>query len=155
MLVYIGRRVLLMIPTLIVISMVSFFLIQLPPGDYLDSYAASLRQQGDMVQQDAIDTMRERYGLGQPVYVQYAKWVWGIVTRGDFGQSMEWQKPVSALIWERIGLTILLACFALMISWFVAIPVGVYSATHQYSLPDYVMSGISFLAWGSRVSSWR
>jgi peptide/nickel transport system permease protein len=137
-----------MIPTLILISIVSFFLLQLPPGDYLDSYAAQLRQQGDMVQQEAIDSLRERYGLGQPVYVQYLKWVTGIITRGDFGQSMEWQKPVSALIWERIGLTILLAFFALMISWFVAIPVGVYSATHQYSIPDYLMSAISFMGVG-------
>jgi peptide/nickel transport system permease protein len=145
---YIIRRVLLMIPTLVLISIISFVLIQLPPGDYLTSYAAQLRSQGEMVQQEAIDALRERYGLGEPVYVQYAKWVYGIVTRGDFGQSMEWQKPVKDLIWERIGLTILLACFALMISWFVAIPVGVYSATHQYSLPDYVMSGISFFGVG-------
>ena len=145
---FILRRVLLMIPTLIIISMVSFFLIQLPPGDYLTSYAAQLRTQGEEVQQEAIDTMRERYGLGQPVYVQYAKWVTGIITRGDFGQSMEWQKPVSELIWERLGLTLLLAFFALMISWFVSIPVGVYSATHQYSKLDYIMSGISFFGVG-------
>jgi peptide/nickel transport system permease protein len=145
---FILRRVLLMIPTLVIISMVSFFLIQLPPGDYLTSYAAQLRTQGEEVQQEAIDTMRERYGLGQPVYVQYAKWVTGIITRGDFGQSMEWQKPVSELIWERLGLTLLLAFFALMISWFVSIPVGVYSATHQYSKLDYIMSGISFFGVG-------
>ncbi len=145
---FILRRVLLMIPTLIIISMVSFFLIQLPPGDYLTSYAAQLRTQGEEVQQDAIDALRERYGLGQPVYVQYAKWVTGIITRGDFGQSMEWQKPVSQLIWERLGLTLLLAFFALMISWFVSIPVGVYSATHQYSKLDYIMSGISFFGVG-------
>jgi peptide/nickel transport system permease protein len=145
---FILRRVLLMIPTLIIISMVSFFLIQLPPGDYLTEYAAQLRTQGEEVQQDAIDALRERYGLGQPVYVQYTKWVTGIITRGDFGQSMEWQKPVSQLIWERLGLTLLLAFFALMISWFVSIPVGVYSATHQYSKLDYIMSGISFFGVG-------
>jgi peptide/nickel transport system permease protein len=145
---FILRRVLLMIPTLIIISMVSFFLIQLPPGDYLTEYAAQLRTQGEDVQQEAIDSLRERYGLGQPVYVQYAKWVEGIITRGDFGQSMEWQKPVSQLIWERLGLTLLLAFFALMVSWFVSIPVGVYSATHQYSKLDYIMSGISFFGVG-------
>jgi peptide/nickel transport system permease protein len=128
--------------------MISFFLIQLPPGDYLTEYAAQLRTQGEEVQQDAIDALRERYGLGQPVYVQYTKWVTGIITRGDFGQSMEWQKPVSQLIWERLGLTLLLAFFALMISWFVSIPVGVYSATHQYSKLDYIMSGISFFGVG-------
>jgi peptide/nickel transport system permease protein len=138
----------MMIPTLIAISILTFILLQLPPGDYLTSYAAQLRSQGDMVQQEQIDTLRERYGLGQPVYLQYGKWIYGIVTRGDFGQSMEWQKPVKDLIWERMGLTLLLAFFALMISWFVAIPVGVYSATHQYSIPDYIMSGISFLGVG-------
>jgi len=145
---YIIRRILIMIPTLFAISILTFILLQLPPGDYLTSYAAQLRSQGDMVQQEQIDTLRERYGLGQPVYLQYGKWVYGIITRGDFGQSMEWQKPVKDLIWERMGLTLLLAFFALMISWFVAIPVGVYSATHQYSIPDYIMSGISFLGVG-------
>jgi len=145
---YIIRRILIMIPTLFAISILTFILLQLPPGDYLTSYAAQLRSQGDMVQQEQIDTLRERYGLGQPVYLQYGKWVYGIVTRGDFGQSMEWQKPVKDLVWERMGLTLLLAFFALMISWFVAIPVGVYSATHQYSIPDYIMSGISFLGVG-------
>jgi peptide/nickel transport system permease protein len=145
---YIVRRILIMIPTLFAISILTFILLQLPPGDYLTSYAAQLRSQGDMVQQEQIDTLRERYGLGQPVYLQYGKWVYGIITRGDFGQSMEWQKPVKDLIWERMGLTLLLAFFALMISWFVAIPVGVYSATHQYSIPDYIMSGISFLGVG-------
>jgi peptide/nickel transport system permease protein len=145
---YIMRRVLLMIPTLILISMLSFVAIQLPPGDYLTSYFAQLRTMGDNIQEDAIESMRERYGLGDPIYVQYTKWVTGIVTRGDWGQSMEWQKPVSDLIWERLGLTIVLSLVSLFVSWFVAIPIGVYSATHQYSVLDYVMSIISFIGVG-------
>jgi peptide/nickel transport system permease protein len=137
-----------MIPTLIIISIISFAILQLPPGDYLTSYAAQLRAQGDLVQEDEIEALRQRYGLGQPVYVQYYKWVSGILLRGDWGQSMEWQKPVKDLIWERIGLTMLLSTVSLLVSWFVAIPIGVYSATRQYSIPDYVMSIISFIGMG-------
>jgi peptide/nickel transport system permease protein len=148
MLAYIARRVLLMIPTLFLVSVVSFALLQLPPGDYLTEYAAQLSSQGESVDQDAIAALRERYGLGEPVYVQYLKWVEGILTRGDWGQSMEWQKPVSALIWDRLGLTIALAVFSLFISWIIAIPVGVYAATHQYSRLDYLMSTFSFLGVG-------
>jgi len=154
MLGYILRRLLLMIPTLILVSVVSFTAILLPPGDYLTSYAAQLRTQGENVDEEAINSLRERYGLGQPVYVQYYKWIRGIITRGDWGQSMEWQRPVSQLIWERLGLTLALAVFSLLISWFIAIPVGVYSATHQYSVPDYLMSTFSFLGVGVPAFLW-
>ena len=151
---YIIRRILFMIPTLFLISIVSFIALQLPPGDYLTSYAAQLSAQGESVDQEAINSLRERYGLGQPVYVQYGKWVYGIVTRGDWGQSMEWQRPVSQLIWDRLGLTVALAVFSLLISWLIAIPVGVYSATHQYSIPDYLMSTFSFLGVGVPAFLW-
>ncbi|MBN1992867.1 MAG: ABC transporter permease [Anaerolineae bacterium] len=149
MLGYILRRVLLMIPTLLVISLISFFIIQLPPGDFLTSYAAQMRSQGDNIDQERIENLRERYGLGQPIYMQYYKWMSGIFLRGDWGQSMEWQKPVKDLIWERLALTVMLSLVAILVSWFVAIPVGVYSATHQYSIPDYVMSIISFVGVGT------
>jgi len=154
MLAYIVRRVLIMIPTLILISIVAFIALQLPPGDYLTSYAAQLRTMGEQVDEEAINALRERYGLGQPVYVQYLKWVTGIVTRGDWGQSMEWQKPVSELIWERLGLTVVLAVFSLLISWLIAIPMGVYCATHQYSILDYLMSAFSFLGVGVPAFLW-
>ena len=120
MLAYIVRRLLIMIPTLFLISVISFVALQLPPGDYLTSYAATLSSQGETVDQEAINSLRERYGLGEPVFIQYAKWVWGIVTRGDWGQSMEWQKPVSELIWQRLGLTVFLAVFSLLVSWLIA-----------------------------------
>ena len=154
MLGYIIRRILIMIPTLFLISVISFVLLILPPGDYLTSYAAQLRTQGDNIEQEAIDSLRERYGLGEPVHVQYLKWVEVIVTRGDWGQSLEWQKPVAELIWERLGLTVLLAVFSLMVSWLIAIPVGVYSATHQYSIPDYLMSIFSFVGVGVPAFMW-
>jgi peptide/nickel transport system permease protein len=149
MLGYILRRVLLMIPTLFVISVISFVIIQLPPGDYLTTYAAQLSSQGDTIDAEGLEALRERYGLGEPIYVQYYKWVSGIILRGDWGQSMEWQKPVKDLIWERLALTMLLSSVAIVVSWFIAIPVGVYSATHQYSIPDYVMSVISFVGVGT------
>lgn len=148
MLAYIARRVLLMIPTVFLISIISFIAIQLPPGDYLTSYVAQLRTMGDNIEQEAIDSLRERYGLGEPIHVQYTKWITGIILRGDWGQSMEWQKPVKELIGERILLTVVLSLVSLLVSWFIAIPIGVYSATHQYSLLDYLMSIISFIGVG-------
>jgi peptide/nickel transport system permease protein len=149
MLAYILRRVLLMIPTLLIISVISFAVIQLPPGDYLTSYVATLREQGDIVDEQELAALQQRYGLGQPVYVQYFKWISGILLRNDWGQSMEWQQPVKELIWERMALTVVLSGTSLMVSWFVAIPVGVYSATHQYSIADYAMSILSFIGAGT------
>jgi peptide/nickel transport system permease protein len=146
---YIIKRIAVMIPTLLVISMISFAVIQLPPGDYLTSYVSQLRMEGDMIDQDEIEQLEKRYGLGQPVYVQYYKWISGIILRNDWGQSMEWQKPVKDLIGERIALTIFLSSISILVSWLVAIPVGVYSATHQYSVLDYVFSAISFIGVGT------
>jgi peptide/nickel transport system permease protein len=151
---YIVRRVLLMIPTVILVSVVSFIAMHLPPGDYLTSYASQLSSAGESLSLDAIEALRVRYGLGEPIYVQYGKWVYGIVTRGDWGQSMEWQRPVSLLIWDRMGLTVALAVFSLLISWLIAIPVGVYTATHQYSIPDYVRSAFSFMGVGVPAFLW-
>ena len=154
MLGYILRRILIMIPTLFLISVISFIALQLPPGDYLTSYAAQLTTQGEYIDEQSLNSLRERYGLGEPGYVQYGKWVYGIITRGDWGQSMEWQKPVKDLIGEALGLTVALAVFSLLISWLIAIPMGVYSATHQYSIPDYIMSVFSFLGVGVPAFLW-
>jgi peptide/nickel transport system permease protein len=149
MLGYILRRISLMIPTLLIISVISFIVIQLPPGDFLTTYAAQMSMEGDVIDQVALKALEERYGLGQPIHVQYYKWMSGILLRGDWGQSMEWQRPVKELIWERIGLTMALSLVAILVSWFVAIPVGVFSATHQYSILDYVGSVISFVGAGT------
>lgn len=149
MLKFVLRRILIMIPTLLIVSVISFVIIQLPPGDFLTSYMAQLRQEGEEVDEAEIARLRERYGLGQPVYVQYYKWIRGILLERDFGQSMEWRKPVKDLITERIALTIALSSVSILVSWFVAIPAGVYSATHQYSIPDYVVTFISFIGAGT------
>jgi len=138
-----------MIPTLLIVSILSFAVIQLPPGDYLSSYVSQLRETGDIVDAAELEALKQRYGLGQPIYVQYYKWISGIILRGDWGQSMEWSRPVKDLIWERIALTMVLSGMSLLVSWFVAIPVGVYSAMHQYSIPDYLMSIFSFVGAGT------
>ncbi len=148
MLRYIARRFLVAIPTVVLISIVSFFVIQLPPGDFLTSYAATLKAQGDRSEsRQALELMRERYGLNQPIYVQYLKWVRGML-QGDFGQSLEWQVPVATLIWERMGLTLALSLGTLLFTWSLAIPIGVYSATHQYSIADYIITIFGFIGMG-------
>ena len=149
MLAFIVQRILIMIPMLVAISILSFVIIQLPPGDFLTSYVAQLRMEGDEVDEAELASLRQRYGLGQPAYVQYLKWISGVLLKGDWGQSFEWQKPVSELIWERLGLTMALSLGALLVGWFIAIPVGVYSATHQYSWLDYIMTTFSFVGLGT------
>ena len=146
---YIAKRVLYMIPTLFVISLISFVIIQLPPGDFLTSYVAQLRQQGEDLDAQAIAALQEQYGMNQPVYVQYWKWITNIVTRGDFGLSFEWRRPVSELVWERLGLTLFIALLTMLLTWVLAIPTAVYVATHQYSFLDYLMSFISFVGLGT------
>ena len=146
---YILKRVLYMIPTLFVISLLSFTIIQLPPGDFLTSYVAQLRQQGEDLDTQAIQALEEQYGLNQPIYVQYWKWIKNIVTRGDFGLSFEWRKPVSELIWDRLGLTLFIALLTIGLTWIIAIPTAVYVSTHQYSFLDYLMSFISFIGLGT------
>lgn len=145
MLQFIVRRILLMIPTLIAISIVTFIIIQLPPGDFLDTLVAGLASQGESVNQEAIQALRERYGLGDPIYVKYFKWITSIVTRGDFGQSFEYNRPVSSLIWDRMGFTIALAVTAQIFTWVMAFPIGIYSAVRQYTLGDYFFTFLGFI----------
>lgn len=144
MLGYIARRILYAIPTIILVSIVSFMIIQLPPGDYLTSYIAQLSQSGVTVDEATIASLTKRYGLDQPIYVQYFKWVWGML-HGDFGQSFEWNRPVSSLIWERLALTFVVSLFTMLFTWVVSFPVGVYSATHQYSIGDYIVTFLGFI----------
>lgn len=148
MLQYIARRLLLAIPTVFAISVLSFGLIQLPPGSFLDDYAAQLAQQGEEISNQQLEALKEAYGLDQPVYVQYYKWMSNIITRGDFGRSFEWNVPVSQLIWDRMGWTLFLALTTLLCTWLFAIPIGVYSATHQYSKFDYLFTAFGFFGLG-------
>ena len=147
MLEYIARRLLLLIPTIVLISIISFVVIQLPPGDFLTSYIMTLESQGQLVDQALIDQLSEQYGLNQPIYVQYGKWVVGML-HGNFGQSLTWGVPVKDLIWERIGLTFAISFASLLFIWVVAFPVGIYSAIKQYSVGDYLFTFISFVGLG-------
>lgn len=142
---YIARRVLYMVPTLFAISLVAFLIIQLPPGNFLTAYIAQLSAQGQGVDGAQIRALEERYGLNDPVVVQYWRWIRGIVLHGDFGQSFEHRREVSDLIWDRIGLTLVLAVSTLILSWVIAFPIGVYSAVRQYSAGDYVVTFIGFI----------
>jgi peptide/nickel transport system permease protein len=141
---YIIRRVLTMIPTLLVISMLVFIIIQLPPGDYLTSYIAELRSQGESVDEQKIAFLREQYGLDRPVYVQYLVWLGGMF-QGDFGYSFEYNLPVTEVVGDRLFLTILISVVTILFTWIVAFPIGIYSATHQYSWGDYGLSFLGFL----------
>lgn len=144
MLTYIAKRLLSAIPFFFLVSLVAFALIQAPPGDYLTTFAATLAQSGDVVDQERLNALRERYGLDQPFLVQYWRWISGVV-RGDFGISFEWQQPVSDLIWERMALSVCLALSTLLFTWAVAFPIGIYSAVRKYSITDYVVTAIGFV----------
>ncbi len=141
---YFVRRSLTALATIITISIVSFIIIQLPPGDFLTSYIANLSAMGERVPPEQLQAIRESYGLGQPIYIQYLRWMQGVL-RGDFGQSMEWGVPVSVLIWDRLGLTVVVGLSSILFVWSVAIPIGVFSATHQYSLLDYLFTFLGLL----------
>ena len=144
MLAYILRRLLIMIPTLVAISIISFTIIQLPPGDFLTQYVAELTEGGEMVDQAELEALESRYGLDQPIYVQYFRWAWNFI-HGDFGHSFEWNKPVSELIGERLGLTILISAATLIFTWAVSIPIGIYSAVRQYSWADHLLTFLGFI----------
>lgn len=144
MLEYTIRRVLLMILTLVVVSMVSFFIIQLPPGSYLNTLVAQYSAMGESIDQARLDALKRRYGLDQPIYVQYWKWISGVL-QGDFGVSFQWNKPVSELIGDRILLTFIISFSSLIIGWIIAFPVGIYSAVKQYSIGDYLFTAFSFV----------
>ena len=145
MLGFIIKRLLWMIPSLFAVSFLAFVLIQLPPGDYVTTYIATLAASNEIVDQNAAAELRSRFGLDQPFIFQYFKWITGIVLRGDFGLSFEWQQPVSELIWERMALTLIVTFSTLMMTWAIAFPIGVYSAVKQYSIGDYLATFLGFL----------
>lgn len=144
MLVYIIKRLLFMVPTLVVISILVFIIIQLPPGDYLETYIAELQSQGESVDTDKIAFLREEYGLDKPLYEQYWVWASGLV-RGDFGYSFEYNLPVREVVGDRMYLTIFISVVTILFTWAIAFPIGIYSATHQYSWGDYGLSLVGFI----------
>jgi peptide/nickel transport system permease protein len=145
MIKYIIKRVLYMIPTIIGISFLTFFIIQLPPGDFLTSKLAGMMEQGQTIDVSTIEALKARYGLDQPIVVQYWKWVSGIIFRGDFGQSFEWNRPVTEMIWGRLGLTFVLSFITLIFIWILAFPIGIYSAVKKYSPGDYICTFLGFI----------
>lgn len=144
MIAYIVKRILGMIPTLIIISIITFIIIQLPPGDFVTTAQAEIAASGGGMDASAVEAMRIRYGLDKPMLVQYWRWVSGF-PRGDFGYSLEWSAPVWDIIAGRLGWTLLLSGLALVFMWLVSIPIGIYSARNQYSLGDNVFSFFGFL----------
>lgn len=145
MLRFIIRRLFYMIPTLFAVTIVAFVVIQLPPGDYLTAYVANLASSGETIEEEVILALEERYGLNQPLYVQYFKWMEGILLRGNFGQSFEWKAPVENIVWGRMSTTVIITLAALLFTWAVAFPIGIYSAVRQYSVGDYVATTFGFL----------
>ncbi|ACZ21365.1 ABC-type dipeptide/oligopeptide/nickel transport system, permease component [Sanguibacter keddieii DSM 10542] len=141
---YVLRRVLIAVPVLFLISIAAFAIIQLPPGDYLTTYVAGLQASGQAVNAAQVAQLAEQYGLNQPIWVQYLKWI-GNVLQGDFGTSFEWNQPVSTLLAERLPLTIVLAVTTLLFTWLLAFPAGIYSALRQYSWGDYSITVLAFL----------
>ncbi len=144
MLSYLVRRILIMVPTLIAISAIVFTIIQLPPGDYLTTMMAELQAQGEVSSMERVAFLREQYGLDRPPIEQYFRWVVGLV-QGDLGWSFEYNLPVTDVIGERLALSFILAIATVIFTYLVAFPIGIYSATHQYSLGDYGLTFIGFL----------
>lgn len=140
MLFYVIRRFLYMIISVWVISVISFIIIQLPPGDYVTSYTTG----GEVTAtKELIASLRREYGLDQPLYFQYFRWM-GKLFRGNFGMSFGRERPISELLAERLPLTVMLSLFAFIFTYVVAIPIGIYSATHQYSMGDYIFTTVGF-----------
>ena len=144
MLAYIIRRIFIMIPTLIAISVISFIIIQLPAGDFLTQLQAELEMSGEPMDQAELEALKKRFGLDQPVYLQYFHWAWSFL-HGDFGYSFEWRKPVRELIGDRLAMTITISTCTLLFTWLVAVPIGIYSAVRQYSWVDHFLTFVGFI----------
>ena len=142
---FVINRFVYMILTLAAVSMVAFVLIQLPPGDFADSYANKRQQAGAPIKVEELDEIRRRLGIDKPWYIQYGKWISNMVLEGDMGYSWEWRRPVSDLIAERLPLTLLLAFSTLILMYGLAIPIGIYSAVRQYSATDHIFSTVGYV----------
>lgn len=147
MLSFLARRLVLALITTWAISVIAFAIIQLPPGDYVTAYIAQLEAQGDFVSEDEAVNLRAEYGLDQPFPVQYYKWMRQAV-RGNFGVAMEYRRPVSDVIGDRLILTAALTFTSIIFTWILAIPIGIYSAVKQYSIGDYTFTFIGFIGLG-------
>ncbi|HZB30843.1 MAG TPA: ABC transporter permease [Streptosporangiaceae bacterium] len=147
MLRYIARRLALGVLTMWAISVLSFVIIQLPPGDFVTTYIARLSESGSTSALGEVERLRHSYGLDQPIYVQYVKWMSQVV-QGNLGVSLDWNRPVADLLGERLALTMVVAIAAIVFTWALALPIGIYSALRQYSIGDYVLTFLGFFGLG-------
>ena len=141
---YVVRRVFGMIPTLVLISVIIFVVIQLPPGDIVTSTLDRLQSSGVEVSAEQVQNLRAQYNLDKPLYLQYLHWAGGFVV-GDFGYSYRYSRPVNELIGERLGYTLLITMSAVLFTWTVALPIGIFSAVRQYSVGDYTFTVIGLI----------
>lgn len=144
MLEFILRRLVLLVPLMFIITIVTFVLIQLPPGDYLTTYINQLEASGTQVSEAEIENLKRLYGLDQPVYIQYVRWMKSVF-QGKFGWSFQWQRPVSEVVMERLPMTLLISFTSLLVVWALAIPIAIISATNQYSAFDYLSTFLGFV----------
>ncbi|MEO1191111.1 MAG: ABC transporter permease [Pseudomonadota bacterium] len=144
MLSYVARRLLIMVPTLLITSFIVFAIIQAPPGNYLDTYITELASRGEAVDEGRIAFLREQYGLDKPFLEQYVDWVGNLLV-GDLGFSFEYQLPVNEVVGDRLWLTFLVSLATILFTWIVAFPIGVYSAVRQYSVGDYTFTTLGFI----------
>ena len=144
MLTYLTRRVLLGMLTIWAVSVISFVIIQLPPGDFVDTYIAKLESQGTAIGQAEANSMRAQYGLDDPMAVQYVKWIFQVV-QGNYGQSLDYGQPVADIIGDRLALTMVVTISAILFTWIVALPIGIFSAVRQYSVADYLFTFVGFI----------
>lgn len=142
---FIYKRLLMFIPTVLLLSFLVFFIIQLPPGDYVTSYVSRMSAEGEVFTSEDIASLREQYGLDKPWYIQYFSWMGNIITKGDFGYSFSYNRPVWTVIMNRLPLTIVVTLIIMFFTYLVSIPIGIYSALHQYSVGDFIFTSIGFL----------
>jgi peptide/nickel transport system permease protein len=144
MLAYLVRRLILAVLTSLAVSVLAYVVIELPPGDYITSYIAQMSSSGSFVSAQEAEALRQQYGLDQPLYVQYLRWM-GMVLRGNFGMALEYGRPVAEVIGDRLWLTMVVSVGAIIFTWFVALPIGIYSAVRQYSVGDYIATFVGFI----------
>lgn len=145
MLSYIAYRLVQLVPLLLLVSLLTFLIIELPPGDYLSMYIIRLENSGTKVSEDEIARLNREFGLDKPLYWRYGWWLWKIIRYGDLGRSFSYGQPVTEVIGERIMLTMVISLASLIFVWATAIPIGIYSATHQYTIPDYIFTFLGFI----------
>ena len=148
MLQFIIRRLFIFIPMLFLMSVVAFAIIQAPPGDFLTDYIAQLQATGELADESEVEALRSQYGLDRPLYVQYFKWVWGIV-QWDLGLSIEWRRPVTELVNERLAMTVVLGVSTIIFTWTLSIPIGILSAVKKYTVIDYFFTFLAYFGVGT------